>query len=164
MIRDLFVAALGALIISEVTDISPWLAVHLVRWAADHIYAAGSDRAAIRQEEWEALVRDELPTRTSKLFFGLAFGCAALSCLLIRCAPKALAVIRRLLRRCVPSGDTVTSWVTALVAVIIWNLQGIYGIIAWCFLGALFVLWIGTIVLLSVMEAVKARRLRKAAT
>lgn len=129
MIRDVIVAALGALFISEVTDISPWLAVHLVRWAASQMYVADTDRAARRREEWEALVREEIPTRTSKLFFGVGFGCAGLYCLVSRRAPAALAVVLRQLRRFVPSRESVEESVSAVLAVVISQLPGLYPLI-----------------------------------
>ncbi len=161
MIRDIIVAALGAWIISEVTDVSPWLALHLVRWAAGHLYEADPGRAEIRREEWEALVRDDLPTRISKLFFGLAFGCAGLYCLVIRRAPAALAVVLRLIRRCVPSREKVGEWFTVVFAVTVSQLPGFYPFIV---IGSLIVLCLCLAGLQRVMEAAKARRLNTAAT
>ncbi len=91
MIRDILVAAAAALIVSEATDISPWLAIRLVRWAAKHMYPANAERADRRREDWEALIDREIPTKTSKLFFGLGFGCAGLYRIMMRRAALVLA-------------------------------------------------------------------------
>ena len=78
MIGDILVAVVATLIVNEVTDVSPWIAIRLVRWAARHMYAANADRAARRREEWEALINESIPTKISKLSFGLGLGCAGL--------------------------------------------------------------------------------------
>ena len=57
MIGDIILTVVVTLIVNEVTGVSPWLATRLVRWAAKHIYATDADRAAQREEEWEALHR-----------------------------------------------------------------------------------------------------------
>jgi hypothetical protein len=99
MIRDILIAAAAALIVSEATDISPWLAVRLVRWAAKHICPADAERADRRREDWEALIDREIPTKTSKLLFGLGFGYAGLYRIMMRRGPLVLAPNGRGIRK-----------------------------------------------------------------
>jgi hypothetical protein len=74
MIHDILLTVVVTLIVSEATDVSPWLAIRLLRWAANHIYVTDANRTAQRKEEWEALISDDsIPTNISKLFFGLGF-------------------------------------------------------------------------------------------
>jgi hypothetical protein len=158
MILDLIVAALGAWFISELTDISPWLAVRLVRWAAGQMYAADPDRAIRRREEWEALIHEEIPTKTSTLFFGLGLGCGGLYCLISRQAPAALAVVLRQLRRLVPSSETVLTYVGAGIGLTIWNLPGLWSLIAF---GIVIALIPCLAVLQGVTEAIAAAKRRQ---
>jgi hypothetical protein len=97
MIRDVILAALAALIVDQMTDVSPWVAIRLVRWAADHMYVANTERKARRKQEWEALIRDResIPTKLLTLFFGLGFGCAGLYCIAARRVPTALKAVWR---------------------------------------------------------------------
>ncbi len=37
MIHDILLTVVVTLIASEATDVSPWLAIRLLRWAANHI-------------------------------------------------------------------------------------------------------------------------------
>ena len=96
MIHDIVLAVMVTLIVNEVTGVSPWLAVRLIRWAAEHIYATNADRAAQRKEEWEALL-DSIPTDIAKLFFGLGFACAGLYWIVIRCMPPVLETIPKMI-------------------------------------------------------------------
>jgi len=123
--RDVIVAAVAALIVNEVTDVSPWIAVRLVRWAAGQIYAANADRAARRKEEWEALVSESVPTKISKLIFGLSFGCAGLYCAAIRRLPAVPAAMWRLVRRSLPDAETVAGGFATIVAFVVMSLPGI---------------------------------------
>lgn len=95
MIHEIVLAAVVTLIVNEVTGVSPWLAIRLMRWAAMHIYATNADRAVQRKEEWEALISDSdsIPTDIAKLFFGLGLACTGLYWIMIRCVPSVLETI-----------------------------------------------------------------------
>jgi hypothetical protein len=60
------------LLVNETTDICPWIAVRLVRWAARLRYPHAPERAATRSEELAALVNDR-PGKLFKLFTALGF-------------------------------------------------------------------------------------------
>ncbi|GAB3975579.1 hypothetical protein GCM10029978_060070 [Actinoallomurus acanthiterrae] len=77
-VGEILLSILVGLVANEVSDISPWLAVRLVRWAAFRIYAADPQRAAEHAEDWQAHIDRSIPTKLGKLFFGLGFGVAAL--------------------------------------------------------------------------------------
>jgi hypothetical protein len=62
-IREVICAALGGLALNEICDVSPWLAIRLVRWSARRRYA-NPTRAQVRAEELAALIND----RPGKLF------------------------------------------------------------------------------------------------
>src|SRR5262249_15089978 len=95
MSHEVLVAIVVTLIVNEATDVSPWTAIRLVRWASKHIYAANPDRVTKRAEEWEALIAKSIPTNISKFCFGLSLGAAALSCISVRRANAALSVAKR---------------------------------------------------------------------
>jgi hypothetical protein len=100
MIRDVIVAVVAALVVNELTDLSPWTAVRVTRWAAGKIYADNPDRAARRAEDWEALISGEsIPTKISNLFFGLGMGCAGLWCMLIGYVPTVVSAMGRAVGR-----------------------------------------------------------------
>jgi hypothetical protein len=116
MSREVLLAVVVTLIVNEVTEVSPWTAIRLVRWAAKHIYAGNTERAAQRAEEWEALIDESIPTKISKLFFGLGFGCAGLYCVAMRRASTARATLWRLIRRfCRSAAETVEQIVMTVV-------------------------------------------------
>jgi plasmid stabilization system protein ParE len=118
MSREVLLAVVVTLIVNEVTEVSPWTAIRLVRWAAKHIHASNTERAAQRAEEWEALIDESIPTKISKLFFGLGFGCAGLYYIAMRRAPAARATLWRLIRRfCRSAVETVEQRVLAFVLV-----------------------------------------------
>jgi hypothetical protein len=98
MIRDILLPIVAALIASELTGASRWLAIQLVPWAAKQIYATDAERASLRSEEWEALIRDDdsIPTNISKLVFALGLACAGMYRTVIRCIPGALEAAGRL--------------------------------------------------------------------
>jgi hypothetical protein len=99
MIRDVIVAAVAALIVNELTDLSPWTAIRVARWAAGKIYADKPERAEKRAEEWEALISGEsIPTKISKLLFGLGLGCFGLWCVLVGYVPTAASAVGRAIR------------------------------------------------------------------
>ncbi|MGI8333453.1 hypothetical protein ACRYCC_26170 [Actinomadura scrupuli] len=66
---------MAGVVATERTDLAPWLAVRLVRWAARHRYT-DPERAAIRAEEHQAVIADR-PTRLLKLATALGFAAAA---------------------------------------------------------------------------------------
>jgi hypothetical protein len=96
---ELVVAVVLGLLVNEATDICPWIAVRLVRWAARLLYRRAPERAAIRGEELAALI-NERPGKLLKLFTALGF---VLYALLVACfgrrAGISVAVARELLAR-----------------------------------------------------------------
>lgn len=88
---------LGSLLLNvlsnECSDLSPWLAGRLVRWAARRQYR-GSERAAVRAEEWASLI-EERPGKLLKLVTALWFAAGAL----LRPGPRARTERRPLLPR-----------------------------------------------------------------
>jgi hypothetical protein len=96
MILSILLTAGVTLLVNEVTGVSPWLAIRLVRWAAKHVYVSDTDRAAQRQEEWEALI-GSIPTNISKLLFGLGFACAGLYYIALRHLPTPLETTSKLI-------------------------------------------------------------------
>jgi hypothetical protein len=69
---EVVAAVVLGLVVNELTDICPWVAVRLVRWAARLLYRKAPERAAIRGEELAALVNDR-PGKLLKLFTALGF-------------------------------------------------------------------------------------------
>jgi len=144
MISEIIVAAAVGWIVSEATDISPWVAIKLVRWAAKHMYSGNAERAARRQEEWEALINDNesIPTKTAKLFFGLGLGCAGL----YRVAHPVLASAGRAILDALPDVDTIAEGISSLVSMVVlaviislpdlWQLIVVGGVVALCGIGA----------------------------
>ncbi len=157
-------AVVVTLIVNEATDVSPWIAIRLARWAAKRIYAGNTGRAARRQEEWEALISKSIPTKISQLFFGLGFGCAGLYCIASRRVPAALAALGRRIRPSRPSADTVSSWIAMAATAVLLSLPGIVQVIV---LGGLVSLWVCVVVLAVISDKVKSagerRRLSKVA-
>jgi lipopolysaccharide/colanic/teichoic acid biosynthesis glycosyltransferase len=70
-------AIISGLLVNEVTDICPWLAIRLMRWAAWLRYPYAPERAATRGEELAALINDR-PGKLFKLFTALGFSLHAL--------------------------------------------------------------------------------------
>jgi len=111
MIREIIVAAVVGWIVSEATDISPWVAIRLGRWAANNMYPANAERAARRREEWEALINESIPSKTAKLFFGLGLGCAGLCSAMGRRMRLVLARVAGRMINALPDIDDVAEWV-----------------------------------------------------
>lgn len=137
MIRDVIVGVIVTVIITEFTDVSPWLAVKMTRWAAKRIYPTNPEKAARRSEDWEALIRESIPTNISRLCFGLGMGCAGLWCSIIGHVPSALAVVRRVPARCFYAVGKGLHWLLFFMVVIGWQntpviqwLEGIGGMAA----------------------------------
>jgi hypothetical protein len=84
--------ALG-LVVNEMTDISPWLARRMVRWAA-YRWSKDPEIAAGYAEEWAAII-DERPGRLLKLGTAVGFAGGAA----FRTMPRRLAGLRSIWRR-----------------------------------------------------------------
>ena len=65
-------AIVSGLLVNEVTDVCPWLAIRLVRWAAQLRYPNAPERATTRSEELAALINDR-PGKLFKLFTAVGF-------------------------------------------------------------------------------------------
>jgi lipopolysaccharide/colanic/teichoic acid biosynthesis glycosyltransferase len=70
-------AIISGLLVNEATDVCPWLALRLVRWAARLRYPHAPERAAIRAVEHAAVINDR-PGKLFKLFTALGFALHAL--------------------------------------------------------------------------------------
>lgn len=80
-------AIISGLLINEFTDICPWLAIRLMRWAARLRYPHAPERAATRGEELAALINDR-PGKLFKLFTALGFALHALTVAGRRTVPR----------------------------------------------------------------------------
>ncbi|GAA1895668.1 hypothetical protein [Actinomadura bangladeshensis] len=69
-------AVAAGVLATECTDIAPWCAVRLARWAACRRYAGDPERAALRAAELESVLAMR-PTRILKLTTALAFAADA---------------------------------------------------------------------------------------
>ncbi|WP_371408906.1 hypothetical protein OG423_32170 [Micromonospora zamorensis] len=76
------------LLVNEMTDVSPWAARRLVRWAA-YRWTTDPDMAEVYAEEWTAII-DERPGKLFKLATALQFTGGAVG----RTVPRRAAVIR----------------------------------------------------------------------
>jgi hypothetical protein len=94
VIGDVIVGVVATLVATEATDFLPWISIRLVRWAARHLYTSDVELAKDRAEEWEAVIKESLPTNISKLLFGLGFSSAALYRITARHIPVDLATAR----------------------------------------------------------------------
>lgn len=83
------------LLVNEMTDVSPWAARKLVRWAA-YRWTTDPDTAAGYAEEWTAII-DERPGKLLKLLTAVQFSIGAAG----RAAPRALASAKDAVRRTV---------------------------------------------------------------
>ena len=96
---EVVAAIVLGLLVNEATDICPWIAVRLVRWAAQLLYRRAPERAAIRGEELAALINDR-PGKLLKLFTALGF---VLHALVVACLGRrtgiSVAVASELLAR-----------------------------------------------------------------
>ncbi|WP_329105540.1 hypothetical protein OG792_32895 [Micromonospora sp. NBC_01699] len=89
MTREIVIGAIISLLITEFTDISPWAARRLARWAAYH-WTADEEIAAGYAEEWAAVI-EARPGRLLKLATALSFTFGAFG----RWAPQRLAAWSR---------------------------------------------------------------------
>jgi DNA-binding transcriptional MerR regulator len=77
----------SGLLVNEYCDISPWVAVRLMRWAARLRYRDDAERAKVRGVEWAALIQ-ERPGNLFKLLTALGFTLHALLVAALRSAPR----------------------------------------------------------------------------
>jgi hypothetical protein len=99
---------LAGVLAGECSDLAPWLAVRLVRWAARHRYA-NAERAAIRAEEHQAVIADR-PSELLKLVTALGFAAAATGVMTARRTRRVFATARQgaqLIKRVAKSSRTV---------------------------------------------------------
>lgn len=85
---EIVVSFVFGLLVNEVTDVSPWAARKLVRWAA-YRWTTDPDIAAGYAEEWTAIV-EERPGKLLKLMTAVQFSLGAAG----RAAPRAFAAAR----------------------------------------------------------------------
>jgi len=78
----------SGLLVNEYCDISPWVAVRLVRWAARLRYRGDAERAKVRGVEWAALIQKDRPGNLFKLLTALGFTLHALLVAALRTAPR----------------------------------------------------------------------------
>ena len=71
---------LVTLIVADIARSLRLLAASMARWAAERIYVAAG-RDSRRPEEWEALVRESVPSDISALCLGISFAVFAVTCL-----------------------------------------------------------------------------------
>ena len=82
-------AIISGLLVNECCDISPWMAVRLMRWAARLRYGGVAERATVRAEELAALIQDR-PGNLFKLLTALGFTLHTLLVAALRNAPQAI--------------------------------------------------------------------------
>jgi DNA-binding transcriptional MerR regulator len=80
-------AIVSGLLINECCDISPWLAVRLMRWAARLRYRGATERATVRSEELAALIQDR-PGNLFKLLTAIGFTLHTVLIAALRSVPK----------------------------------------------------------------------------
>jgi hypothetical protein len=79
-------AIVSGLLVNECCDISPWVAVRLMRWATRLRYRGATERAKVRAEELAALIQDR-PGNLFKLLTAIGFTLHALVVTALRSAP-----------------------------------------------------------------------------
>jgi DNA-binding transcriptional MerR regulator len=82
-------AIVSGLLVNECCDISPWVAVRLIRWASRLRYRGAAERATVRAEELAALIQDR-PGNLFKLLTALGFTLHALLVAALRSAPQVI--------------------------------------------------------------------------
>jgi hypothetical protein len=106
-------AIISGLLVNEATDICPWLAIRLMRWAARLRYPNDSGCAATRGEELGALINDR-PGKLFKLFTGLGFALHALVVLRRDRKPVGMTGWRAAAKRTVDVGIAAVALVVSL--------------------------------------------------
>jgi lipopolysaccharide/colanic/teichoic acid biosynthesis glycosyltransferase len=104
---------ISGLLVNEATDICPWLAIRLTRWAARVRYPHAPERAATRSEELAALINDR-PGKLFKLFTALGFALHALVLLRRNQQPEGMTGWRAAAKRTVDVGIAAVALVLAL--------------------------------------------------
>lgn len=164
MSHEVLLAVMVTLIVTEATDVSPWIAIRVARWAAKHIYVGNTDRAARREEEWEALIERAVPTKISKLFFGLGFGCAGLYCIAIRALLKALPALWRRIRPRRPSEETVEQWIAMAGLMVMFSLPDLVQAILFCALIGLWICIAGVALIVEYVRHIREHRILRRVT
>jgi DNA-binding transcriptional MerR regulator len=80
-------AIISGLLVNECCDISPWVAVRLMRWATRLRYRGAAERATVRSEELGALIQQR-PGNLFKLLTAMGFALHALLVAALRHAPR----------------------------------------------------------------------------
>jgi lipopolysaccharide/colanic/teichoic acid biosynthesis glycosyltransferase len=106
-------AIISGLLVNEVTDVCPWLAIRLMRWVAQLRYPHAPERAATRAEELAALINDR-PGNLFKLFTALGFALHALVILRSDQQPVGLSGWRAAAKRTVDVGFAAVALVVTL--------------------------------------------------
>ena len=88
----------SGLLVNEYCDISPWVAVRLVRWAARLRYRGDAERAKVRGEDWAALIQKDRPGNLFKLLTALGFTLHALLVAALRSAPRVVKRVQEAAR------------------------------------------------------------------
>ena len=91
------VSLLIGLLASETTELSPWLALRVVRWAAKLWAGTDVERAALLAEEWEALIND-YPGKITKLLRASSFAFSGVQRAHVRHLRLAVVRLRRVIR------------------------------------------------------------------
>jgi DNA-binding transcriptional MerR regulator/DNA-binding PadR family transcriptional regulator len=103
---EMVFAIVSGLLVNECCDISPWVAVPLMRWATRLRYRGAAERASVRGEELAALIQDR-PGNLFKLLTAFGFTLHAVLVAALRSAPgvvKRAAKAARGQRRHLPLG------------------------------------------------------------
>jgi hypothetical protein len=79
--REIAITVLVTLIVGDAARSSRWFAASLAHWAAERIYVADDERAGRRPEEWDALVRESVPSDISALCLGISLAVFAVACI-----------------------------------------------------------------------------------
>jgi DNA-binding transcriptional MerR regulator len=97
---EIWFAIISGILVNEFCDVSPWVAVRLMRWAARLRYGRVAWRAAVRSEEYAALIQDR-PGNLFKLLTALGFTVHGLLVAALRDAPP---VVKRAKGQRIESG------------------------------------------------------------
>ncbi|GAB3946812.1 hypothetical protein [Micromonospora vulcania] len=107
---ELVVGVILGLLVNEMTDLSPWAARRLVRWAA-YQWTSDPDVAAGYAEEWAAII-DERPGKLFKLLTAIQFCVGATK----RATPRIFIPLRERVLRSL-SGAGLGSYAVAVACV-----------------------------------------------
>jgi DNA-binding transcriptional MerR regulator len=82
-------AIISGLLVNECCDVSPWVAIRLMRWATRLRYGPAARRTTVRSEELAALIQDR-PGNLFKLLTAIGFIVHALLAAALRKAPRVI--------------------------------------------------------------------------